>query len=187
MNKIEIVKGLYRQNIYNINFGNGKYNHLTCYFDKDFNIISVFKAGTNSNMTDFIASEDLTPLKITSQQAEIIKEVLSSWTYSHIKPIDLYNKESMFNTSCKGIFEVTKRDKKVIRKVKKVKILHNTKILNCGGGFVSFSEVRVNKSLVLRRHYTNFKIDSLQYWTDILNGVIPAQAEVMNPYDKESK
>jgi len=113
MNKMEIKKGLYRQNVYNINCRNGKYNHFTCYFDDDINIMMIFKAGDNLNMTSFIENTDIKPLELSPEIMQTVKGVLSSWTYSHIKPVELYKGESLW----RGIFEITDRDKFVIEKL----------------------------------------------------------------------
>ena len=115
MNKIEVSKGLYRQNVYNVNLGDGHYNHLTCYFDDQKNIIMVFKAGNNTNMTNFIECEDLTPLVLSPEMVERVKNILLEWTYDHIQPVDLYNPESIWNSpGMGGIFEITGRDNFVI-------------------------------------------------------------------------
>jgi hypothetical protein len=117
MNKMEIVKGLYRQNVYNVNTLDGHYHHYTCYFDDSKNILMVFKAGENHNLTSFIENTDLTPLQLPENVMNVIREVLNSYTYAHIEPVDLYNPDSMWNNSCKGIFEITERDSFVIESI----------------------------------------------------------------------
>ena len=115
MNKIEVSKGLYRQNVYNVNLGNGHYNHLSCYFDKQKNIIAVFKAGDNTSLINFTESNDLTPLVLSAELLTIVKNILLEWTYDHIESIDLYNPDSIWNRpSMSGIFEITDRDNFVI-------------------------------------------------------------------------
>lgn len=112
MNKIEITKGLYRQNIYNVNVGDGHYTHLTCYFNASKSFLMVFSAGNNTNMTNFIENTDLIPLRFSENIINTIKEVLNSWTYDHIQPVNLYSPDSMWYNST--IFEITERDNFVI-------------------------------------------------------------------------
>lgn len=116
MNKIEIKKGIFRQNVYNVNLDNGHYNHITCYFDIHKNIIAVFKAGDNTNMTNFYPCDDLTPFNLSDKLKDRIKSILSDWTYNHIQAVDLYNPDSIWHREgMKGIFEITKRDLYVIK------------------------------------------------------------------------
>ncbi len=114
MNKIEIAKGLYRQNIYNINIGDGHYTHLTCYFNRSKDVLMVFKAGENLGMVHFEENKDLIPLQFSEEIVNTIREVLNSWTYDHIEAVGLYNPDCFYNTSCKGIFEITARDNFII-------------------------------------------------------------------------
>jgi hypothetical protein len=117
MNKMEISKGLYRQNVYNVNTLDGHYHHYTCYFDDSKNIFMVFNAGNNYNFTAFAANTDLNPLVLPDNVMNTIKKILESWTYDHINAVDLYNPDSMWNTSCKGIFEITERDNFVMQNI----------------------------------------------------------------------
>jgi hypothetical protein len=110
MNKIEIAKGLYRQNVYNVNLGNGHYNHITCYFDDNKKIIALFKAGDNLNMTVFVENTEIMPLALPTEKVEMIREILLSWTYDHISSIKLYEHNPLWD----GIFEITPRDKYVM-------------------------------------------------------------------------
>ena len=109
MNKFEIAPGLYRQNVYNRNLGDSRYYNITCYFDKDKNIIEVFPADAYYNV---LAGEDLNPLLLSDELRNRIKEVLLSWTYDHIKTVELYKD----NSKWEGIFEITTRDRFVINK-----------------------------------------------------------------------
>lgn len=123
MNKIEIQKGLYRQNVYNVNLGDGHYNHVTCYFknknDNEKNIVMIFKAGENLNMTSFIEDTSIKPLTLPAEIIASIQESLTSWTYNHIESVDLYNAESIWNKpGMSGIFEITERDNFVIQALK---------------------------------------------------------------------
>ncbi len=123
MNKCEIVQGLYRQNVYNVNLGDNHYNHVTCYFDKHTNIVMMFSAGVNLNMTNFIEDTSLIPLTLSIEVTSMIKNILLSYTYSHIEAVDLYNPDSMWNRDdLKHIFGLTPRDNFVIK--------HWTKITN---------------------------------------------------------
>ena len=114
MNKFEIAPGLYRQNVYNLNLGDNHYSHVMCYFDKDKNIIEVFSAGKNYGILAFEDIVDLKPLILSDEIRNRIKEVLLSWTYNHIEPVELYKDNPMW----KGIFEITTRDRFVINRRK---------------------------------------------------------------------
>ena len=118
MNKFEIAKGLYRQNIYNVNLGDNHYSHVTCYFDEDKKILMTFKAGENYNMTWFVENEDNNPLKLSDDIVNVIREILLSWPYDHIEAIELYKHES---TLWDGIFSITKRDEFVISQLERSK------------------------------------------------------------------
>jgi hypothetical protein len=110
MNKMEIVKGIYRQNAYNINCGDGHYHHFTCYFDDSKNLLAVFSAGRNYNLTVFEENTELIPLDLSPEVLEIITNVLKSWVYDHIKSVELYIKED-------EVFKITERDTFVIQNI----------------------------------------------------------------------
>jgi hypothetical protein len=110
MNKMEIVKGIYRQNVYNINCGDGHYHHYTCYFDNSKNLLAVFEAGRNYNLTVFEENNELIPLNLSSETLKIIGGVLKSWVYDHIKPVELYIEED-------EVFKITERDRFVIQNI----------------------------------------------------------------------
>ena len=111
MNKIEVCKGLYRQNVYNLRLDDKKeYSHLTCYFDSQKNIIAIFNAGENTNMTSFFENTDNNILSFSKNDLEIIVSVLSEYTYDHIKPVNRYDvTDNMFQTWLK-IWPITERD-----------------------------------------------------------------------------
>jgi hypothetical protein len=146
MNKMEISKDLYRQNVYNINTGDGHYHHFTCYFDNSKNVFMVFSAGVNHNMTVFEESTDLTPLQLPDSVMDTIKNVLMSWTYDHIQPVDLYNPDSMWNNSCKGIFEITERDTFVIESLKPLDKTQRLTSYVSGSGLTVYETEQYNKN-----------------------------------------
>lgn len=97
MNKFEVVKGLYRQNVYNVRseWSEGYYGHFTCYFNADFSFFKVAFAGNNTNMTNFYPNENPVILEISKELKEVLIRILSEWTYSHIKPIEVESSESL--------------------------------------------------------------------------------------------
>lgn len=110
MNKFKLAENLYRQNVYNVLVENG-YQHYTCYFTEEKELIAVLKAGDNYGLQTFVESEEIAVIEFTEAGLKTIEEVLKSCSYDSICVTDLHDPASIWNSEgLRHIYSLIARD-----------------------------------------------------------------------------